>query len=278
MSLSPPKDYYYSRRDDDEHDDEHASPTQAVVQTDESLDGGRGKASSEGGSSSPPSKDALGQNLLTTSLTSSTIACTTACTADDDDDDDDDEQTTCSSTRKALNDFHIRSTPPSPASRSGGSTVPSAFKEAIDTAATASATTPTVRRRQSSSSQSPKPVKRHSSILGAQPHPHNRLHRENFLIFTRILFKCLGDHPSPKVRVEAKRIIMDCTKRNRVGEPGYYPLVDAIEVRLRHVIGNIHWHKAYSYLDHYMTFRRNGGAGAPTNKTNQHGPKKDSPQ
>ena len=55
---------------------------------------------------------------------------------------------------------------------------------------------------------------------------------------------------------------MDCTKRNRLGEPGFHPLIDAIEVRLRHVIGDIHWHKAEQYLGHYMTFRRNGGAGA----------------
>lgn len=238
-----------SRRDDD--DDTSPARTQAVVQKDE-----------------PTLVDKPGQQLLT----SPAIACTATANNDQgDDDDDDDEQTTCSSTRKALDDFHIRSTPPSPASKSSGPAVPSALLDAADAAdATAAAT---AARRRSSSSQSSKPVKQHSSVSGAQPpHPHNRLHRENFLVFTRILFKCLSDHPSPEVRIEAKRTIMDCTKRNRMGDPGYHPLIDAIETRLRHVIGDIHWKKALEYLDHYMTYRRIGGARALTKDGNNTDP------
>ena len=201
--------------------------------------------------SSPPKSNL--ELLSPTSLMSSVSA--TCATNNNEEGDAEDDQTTCStrSTRKALGDFHIRSRPPSPTSKSSRPAVPSALKEATDEAAVA--------RRRSSSSRSPKvELKRNSSILGARPHPHNRSHRENFLIFTRILFKCLGDHPSAKVQAEAKRIIVDCTKRNRLGEPGFHPLIDAIEVRLRHVIGDIHWHKAEQYLGHYMTFRRKGGA------------------
>ena len=241
-----------SRRDDD--DDTSPARTQAVVQ----------KGEPTGGKES----DEPGQQLLT----SSAVACTATADNDkgDDDDDDDDEQTT----RKALDDFHIRSTPPSPASKSSGPAVPSALTEAADSTDTA-ADAPATARRQSSPSQSSKPVKQHSSVSGAQPpppHPHNRLHRENFLVFTRILFKCLSDHPSPEVRIEAKRTIMDCTKRNRMGDPGYHPLIDAIEARLRHVIGDIHWKKALEYLDHYMTYRRIGGASVLTKDGNNTDP------
>ena len=183
------------------------------------------------------------------------ISSTFAATANNQEGGGGDVQTTCSTTRKALGDFHIRSRPPSPTSKSSRPSVPSSLKEATDEAAIA--------RRRSSSSRSPKAeLKRNSPIFGARPHPHNRSHRENFLIFTRILFKCLSDHPSAKVRVEAKQIIVDCTKRNRLGEPGFHPLINAIEVRLRHVIGDIHWHRAEQYLGHYMTFRRKGGADA----------------
>ena len=245
-----------SRRDNDDDTSPTRTGTQAVVQKDEpTLVGGGGKASNK-----------PGQQLLT----SPAIACTTTANNDQDDgDDDDDEQTTCSSTRKALNDFHIRSTPPSPASKSSGPAVPSALTEATDTAAAAA----TAQRRRSSSSQPSKSVKQHSSVSGAQPpHPHNRLHRENFLVFTRILFKCLSDHPSPEVRIEAKRTIMDCTRRNRMGDPGYHPLIDAIEARLRHIIGDIHWKKALEYLDHYMTYRRIGGVSALTKDGNKTDP------
>ena len=243
-----------SRRDND--DDTRPTRTQAVVQKDEpTLVGGGGKASNK-----------PGQQLLT----SPAIACTTTADKDQDDGDaDDDEQTTCSSTRKALNDFHIRSTPPSPASKSSGPAVPSALTEATDTVGAAA----TDQRHRSSSSQPSKSVKQHSSVSGAQPpHPHNRLHRENFLVFTRILFKCLSDHPSPEVRIEAKRTIMDCTRRNRMGDPGYHPLIDAIEARLRHIIGDIHWKKALEYLDHYMTYRRIGRVCALTKDGNNTDP------
>ena len=203
-------------------------------------------------------------------LASPAIACTTTADNDQDDGgDDDDGQTTCSSTRKALDDFHIRSTPPSPASKSSGHAVPSALAEATDTAAAAA----TAQTRRSSPSQPSKSVKQHSSVSGAQPpHPHNRLHRENFLVFTRMLFKCLSDHPSSEVRTEAKRAIMDCTRRNRMGDPGYHPLIDAIEARLRHIIGDIHWKKALEYLDHYMTHRRIGGVSALTKDGNKTDP------
>ena len=250
-----------SRRDNDDDTSPTRTGAQAVVQKDEpTLVGGGGKAS-----------DKPGQQLLT----SPAIACTTTADNDQDDDndnddnDDDDGQTTCSSTRKALTDFHIRSTPPSPASKSSGPAVPSALTEATDTAAAAA----TAQRCRSSSSQPSKSVKQHSSVSGAQPpHPHNRLHRENFLVFTRILFKCLSDHPSPEVRIEAKRTIMDCTRRNRMGDPGYHPLIDAIEARLRHIIGDIHWKKALEYLDHYMTYRRIGRVCALTKDGNNTDP------
>ena len=199
---------------------------------------------------SSPSKSNL-ELLSSTSLVSSA----STATANNEEGDGGDDQTTCSTTRKALGDFHIRSRPPSPTSKSSRPSVPSALKEVTDEA--------TIARRRSSSSRSPKvELKRNSPILGARPHPHNRSHRENFLVFTRILFKCLSDHPSAKVRVEAKQIIMDCTKRNRLGEPGFHPLINAIEVRLRHIIGDIHWHRAEQYLGHYMTFRRKGGVDA----------------
>mmetsp|Transcript_36354 Transcript_36354/g.73948 ORF Transcript_36354/g.73948 Transcript_36354/m.73948 type:complete len:250 (-) Transcript_36354:166-915(-) len=95
-----------------------------------------------------------------------------------------------------------------------------------------------------------------STSLPVGIHPHGRTHREQFLIFTRILFKCLDDHPSPSIKKTVKTIIVECTKRNRAGDPDYHPLIDAVQARLRHIIGEVHWHKAEEYLVHYLTFRR----------------------
>lgn len=252
MSRSATDD---SHRDETTAEGEESTVEQPIVLS---------RAATEQRSTPSPSKSNLGQPIPTSLMSSTTYQHAG---------DEDDDQASCSSTRKALGDFHIRSTPPSPTSKSSGPAVPSALKEATDVG-----TATSIARRRSSSSRLPNAaLKRESSILGARPHPHNRSHRENFLIFTRILFKCLSDHPSEKVRVEAKQIIMDCTKRNRLGEPGFNPLIDAIEIRLRHVIGDIHWHKAEQYLGHYMTFRssKGGGGGGGANAGGDHGKGKD---
>ena len=95
-----------------------------------------------------------------------------------------------------------------------------------------------------------------SASLPVGINPHSRTHREQFLIFTRILFKCLDDHPSSSIKRRVKTIIVECTKRNRAGDPDYHPLIDAVQARLRHIIGEVHWHKAEEYLVHYLTFRK----------------------
>lgn len=91
--------------------------------------------------------------------------------------------------------------------------------------------------------------------------------RERFLIFIKILFKSL-DEREPHLHARAKRIVAECTRRNRLGEPDFDPLMGAIEQRLRHMVGETHWMRATAYLRHYMTHmrQRKAPAGAPTDR------------
>jgi hypothetical protein len=75
--------------------------------------------------------------------------------------------------------------------------------------------------------------------------------KKRFLLFIKILFKSL-DNASPDVRDTAKTIVSDCTRRNRLGDPDYTPLMDAIDRRLRGHVGEVRWRRAHMYMQHYM--------------------------
>ena len=49
------------------------------------------------------------------------------------------------------------------------------------------------------------------------------------MVFIKIILKCL-ETDDPSVRLEAKRVIAECTKKNREGHPDYIPLEDAIRI------------------------------------------------
>lgn len=79
--------------------------------------------------------------------------------------------------------------------------------------------------------------------------------RSRLLVFVKIILKCL-DSEDPSLRTEAKQIITDCTRKNREGVPGYDPLADAITSQLRTAVGEVHWNRAESLMNHYLR-RRN---------------------
>jgi hypothetical protein len=77
--------------------------------------------------------------------------------------------------------------------------------------------------------------------------------KKRFLLFVKILFKELDrSEVSLEVRNIAKTIIFDCTRRNRLGDPDYTPLMDAVQRRLRHHVGEIHWRRTHLYMQHYV--------------------------
>ena len=80
--------------------------------------------------------------------------------------------------------------------------------------------------------------------------------RERFLIFMRILFKCLDDFDGDwHLRLRVRAIFRECTNNNWDGHPDYAPLVNCIRQRLRGVVGDVHWNQADLYLRHFLTMR-----------------------
>jgi hypothetical protein len=79
--------------------------------------------------------------------------------------------------------------------------------------------------------------------------------REHFLIFIKILFKCLDQANEPEVRNKAKKIVAECTRRNRQGDLDFSPLMEAVEKRLRGFVGEAKWRRALLLLRHYVNKR-----------------------
>ena len=86
--------------------------------------------------------------------------------------------------------------------------------------------------------------------------PRRLTEREHFLIFVKILFKCIDQTGDPRLRPRAKATVTECTQRNRMGDANYHPLQEALETRLRKTVGELHWARAKLCFDQYC--RKNG--------------------
>jgi hypothetical protein len=80
--------------------------------------------------------------------------------------------------------------------------------------------------------------------------------REEFLIFIKILFKVLDQAQEIHTRNRAKKLVAECTRKNRQGDPLYMPLMDAVQKRLRLFVGEAHWRKSMLLLRHYCPQRQ----------------------
>jgi hypothetical protein len=79
------------------------------------------------------------------------------------------------------------------------------------------------------------------------------IQRKQFLLFIKILFRSLDQsEDSSETIAIARGVVADCTRRNRLGDPDYRPLMDAVDKRLRRHVGETHWKRAHLYLHHYI--------------------------
>lgn len=75
--------------------------------------------------------------------------------------------------------------------------------------------------------------------------------RETFLVLVKILVKYLEYQKLTQLRMDVKELIMECTRRNRMGDPEFMPLQAAVESRLRWLVGDLLWFRAMLYFESY---------------------------
>lgn len=81
--------------------------------------------------------------------------------------------------------------------------------------------------------------------------------RMRLMVLVKIIMRCL-ECEEPSLKVKAKRIIGECTQKNREGHPEYSSLTEVISERLRVTIGEVHWGRAENLANHYMSTRLSG--------------------
>jgi hypothetical protein len=92
------------------------------------------------------------------------------------------------------------------------------------------------------------------SLRPLTPPPGKRIQskqRAKFIIFINALFKYL-EICSPDLVRQAKRVVMECTKRNRMGDPNFSPLKNAVVFNVRRCIGEMHWFRANCFFRAYV--------------------------
>jgi hypothetical protein len=65
--------------------------------------------------------------------------------------------------------------------------------------------------------------------------------RAKFVLFIDTLLRCLEVHASPELKLQAKRVISECTRLNRLGNPYFSPLMRSITLHLRGLVGEVLW-------------------------------------
>lgn len=74
---------------------------------------------------------------------------------------------------------------------------------------------------------------------------------EKFVVLVKIVLKCLDKSGDPVLKQRVKMAVADCTKRNRMGDPEYTPLLTACERRLRRTVGELYWTRAQLLFQRY---------------------------
>merc|ERR1712137_1380266 len=51
-----------------------------------------------------------------------------------------------------------------------------------------------------------------------------------------------------KLKLQAKALVSECIKRNKMGDPHFMPLQETIEMRLNGLVGSTYWNQAKKYM------------------------------
>jgi hypothetical protein len=85
--------------------------------------------------------------------------------------------------------------------------------------------------------------------------------RKHFLVFIKILFKVLDQANEVATRNRARQIVTECTRKNRMGDPHFVPLMEAVEKRLQLFVRPAQWWRAHLLWRHYCA--STGAASSP---------------
>jgi hypothetical protein len=72
-----------------------------------------------------------------------------------------------------------------------------------------------------------------------------------FILFINVLLKYLESSASPELARQAKLVVKVCIRRNRMQDPNFVPLTQAIAIHVHDCIGTLHWSRANNAFQVY---------------------------
>jgi hypothetical protein len=90
------------------------------------------------------------------------------------------------------------------------------------------------------------------AIIEEEQRGDARAQRIKFLLFVKILFKRLRDSRDFYLLARAQLLVRAVTRRNKMGDPNFHPLLDSMERRLRELVGEVHWRRSHAYMRYYI--------------------------
>jgi hypothetical protein len=120
------------------------------------------------------------------------------------------------------------------------------FQSSSTTTSSNSCTTPSSSHNQQLPVQPPQRRPQHS---GKKSQYQQRV---RFTLFLKILLTRLEKEGHHKLLDRARETVSHCSRRNKMGDPDYAELVESLEVRLRTLVGEVHWIRTHYYMRHYI--------------------------
>jgi hypothetical protein len=82
--------------------------------------------------------------------------------------------------------------------------------------------------------------------------------RSKFVVFVKVLLRYMDKLSDERLTQRTKHAIAECTRLHRSGALGFTSLSDALEIRLRSLIGDEHWNRAQNYCTYLMERKERG--------------------
>jgi hypothetical protein len=77
-----------------------------------------------------------------------------------------------------------------------------------------------------------------------------------FTLFLKVLLRCLEKSQQVFMLQQARLVVLTCIRGCKMGDSSFYPLIEAIELRLKKLVGHIIWQQAKLYTRFYLQRQR----------------------
>ena len=84
---------------------------------------------------------------------------------------------------------------------------------------------------------------------------YTKQEKTEFALFLKVLLRCLEKVNQLFLMQQVRLTVLTCVRGSKIGDSSFYPLIEAIEIRVKKLVGSSMWEQAQTYtgwfLDHH---------------------------